>query len=229
MPRMPGACLDDRTIGNTLTAEDRREVAVALGANLALMQEIVWPFAGDFDPSSIALTPYRGGSTQSAIDETARMFAMCESRASVTREDRQWFEDVAARALAVNGVRPNTYVHCDYKLNNLTLSKAEDGWRVSGLFDFHEARFADGALDIVRQACGWLDSEPPLAKVFVDSYRAHAPADPSIAERMALYLINDRMKFWEFFARPESPAAWTQGKTFRQWAQPYLDRILALL
>ena len=229
MPRMPGACFDERTIRASLAADDRRDVAVALGSNLAEMQTLTWPFAGDFDPSSIELTAYPWGATQWVIDETATWLAMSQAHGSITDDDRAWFDGAAARALAATSARPNSYVHCDYKLNNLTLAKGEDGWRVSGVFDLHEARFADGALDIVRQACGYLDSESPLAKVFVESYRTRAPPDPSIAQRIPLYVINDRMKLWEYFTRPESRASWTEGKTFRGWAERYVDDILRLL
>jgi hypothetical protein len=37
------------------------------------------------------------------------------------------------------------------------------------------------------------------------------------------------MKFWAFFANPATAASWTKGKTFRDWAEPYLRAILALL
>jgi hypothetical protein len=92
------------------------------------------------------------------------------------------------------------------------------------LFDLHEARFADGALDVVRTACSYLDTEPELARVFRAAYGK--PLDPA---RMTLYVINDRLKFWDYFSRPEINAEWLRGKTFRQWAQRYVDGVLALL
>ncbi|HEV2650248.1 MAG TPA: hypothetical protein VGU69_03240, partial [Rhizomicrobium sp.] len=102
-------------------------------------------------------------------------------------------------------------------------------WRVAGLFDLHESHFGDGAFDLVRQASSYLDTDPHLAKVFVDAYRARAPVDPSIAERMPLHIVNDRMKIWQFFTQPGARADWTERKTFRGWAQRYMDRILELL
>jgi aminoglycoside phosphotransferase (APT) family kinase protein len=58
MPRMPGHCFDERSILKALAPADRRAVAVALGAMLAQLQQLTWPFAGDFNPASIALEPY---------------------------------------------------------------------------------------------------------------------------------------------------------------------------
>ena len=135
-------------------------------------------------------------------------------------------DQAVALALAA-GERPNTYVHCDYKLNNLTVSNTPEGWRVTGLFDLHEAHFADGALDIVRQACSYLDTERELAGVFVRAYLERVAPEPRLAALLPLYVLNDRMKFWGFFA-PEAPD-WLKGRTFRQWAQRYVDKLLALL
>jgi hypothetical protein len=95
---------------------------------------------------------------------------------------------------------------------------------VSGLFDLHEARFADGALDLVRMACGFLDTEPTLARVFREAYGK--PLDPA---RTTFYVLNDRLKIWAYFTQAGVDTAWAKGKTFRGWAQPYLDGVLALL
>jgi hygromycin-B 7''-O-kinase len=228
MPKMPGACFDERDILKALSAEDRRSVAHALGAALAEMQKLTSPFAGNFDVDTISLTPFAGGNTQHVIDEIRGAVSGAESDGVLTSEDIAWIAAAEDRARGV-GERPNTYVHCDYKLNNLTLSKSGDEWRVTGLFDLHEAKFGDGALDVVRQACSYLDTERGLARLFVDSYFERVARDPRLEELMPLYLINDRMKFWAFFARSEKRAAWTVGKTFRQWAERYLDAIVALL
>lgn len=93
----------------------------------------------------------------------------------------------------------------------------------------HEARFGDGALDIVRQACSYLDTEPDLAHVFVDAYLERVSHDPRLRHLMPLYIANDRMKFWSFFAKPSARVAWTEGKTFRGWAERYVDRLMRLI
>jgi aminoglycoside/choline kinase family phosphotransferase len=161
-------------------------------------------------------------------DEVDDFVEATRANASLDEADIAWIAAVAEQALAA-GERPSTYVHCDYKLNNLTVTEgAGGGWRVSGLFDLHEARFADGALDIVRTACSYLDTVPQLAGVFVRSYLERVAPDPRLAELMPLYVVNDRMKFWEFFTRPEQ-AGWPKGRTFRTWTKSYLQPILMLL
>ncbi|MBL6853181.1 MAG: aminoglycoside phosphotransferase family protein [Alphaproteobacteria bacterium] len=218
MPKMPGMCTDERGIKTLLEPADRRAVAVALGETLAEMQRLTWPFAGDFSPVSIELEPYAEGAVSWIVREASMFARMCGER--LTHEDRAWIDT------AIDGARgdvPNTYVHCDYKFGNLTLLKERGRWHVSGLFDFHEARFSDGALDLVRSACSYLDTEPELARVFRDAY-----GKPLDAGRMTLYAINDRLKFWEHFTKPGVDADWLRG-TFRGWAQRYVDGILTLL
>ncbi len=227
MPRMPGVCFDDRTIRKQ-TPEDQRAIAAAIGAMLAQMQQLTSPFAGDFDINTIELTPYPGGAVQSVVDETRRNARDAGAHGAMTADDHAWIEQHAQRALAA-GARPVAYVHCDYKLNNLTVLREAGAWRGAGLFDFHEARFADGALDLVRQACSYLDSDPALARLFADAYRQGGGLSGAVREVMPLYVVNDRLKLWGYFSRPEIRAEWTQGRTFRAFAEPYVGAITALL
>ena len=227
MPRMPGQCFDERSIRKALSPDDQRGVAEALGALLAQIQQLTSPFAGDFDVDTIALTPHPGGAVEYTVDEVRRFVGFAQESGSLAEADIAWIEAAAARALAA-GPRPNTYTHCDFKLNNLTLSRDAAGWRVTGLFDLHEARFADGALDIVRTACAYLDTAPALAAVFVGSYLSRAAPAPRLSEVMPLYVISDRLKFWEFLRRPEN-AGFLKARSFIAWTEPYLQAILALL
>lgn len=228
MPRMPGSCFDERTILEALDEENRRAVAVALAEGLVEQQRLTSPFAGDFDPS-VTLCPYPHGNTRHVIDETRLIAAEARNNGAFTDEDDRYIESAAERALAVNASRPNVYVHGDYKLNNLTVIRRGAKWVVSGVFDLHESHYGDGAADVVRQACSYLDTDAALAKTFLEVYRSGAGDDPSLAERLPLYVVQDRIKFWGYFTRPDTLADWTKGRTFRRFAQRYVDRICALL
>lgn len=219
MPKMPGLCTDERRILKALAAEDRRGVAAALGAMLAEMQTLTSPFAGDFGTESIALEPHRGGAVAWIAEEARSVVRSCGER--LTADEVAWIE---AAIEGAQGAVANSYVHCDYKFGNLTLLKGAGAWRVSGLFDFHEARFSDGALDVVRSACSYLDTEPELASVFRAAY-----GRPLDAGRMQLYVLNDRLKIWDYFTRPGVDAPWLKDKTFRPWAERYVEGVLGLV
>jgi aminoglycoside phosphotransferase (APT) family kinase protein len=227
MPRMSGHCFNERDIRTSLGDDDRRAVAYALGTNLAEMQRLTWPFAGTFDTRSIELASYPGGSVQQVIDETRESVEEAGRNDALSADDRGWVDALIRRAGPTAPSRC-TYVHCDYKLNNLTVQSSGARWRVAGLFDFHEARFGDGLLDIVRQTCSYLETEPALARTFVEGYRAGAPIDRTAETLLPLYVVSDRLKLWAYFTRPNSAVDLGRGATFRGWAEPYVDALTAL-
>jgi hygromycin-B 7''-O-kinase len=227
MPRMPGQCFEERGIVKALESADRQGVALALATNLAEMQKLTSPFAGSFSPKTIALEPFPIGYIDRCVREIAAMTKAAADR--IDDNDRAWIEAMTDRATAAGEPDRYTYLHIDYKLNNLTVSKESGGWRVSGLFDLHEARFGDGAHDLSRQTCSYLDTDPDRAKEFLTAYRERVPEDLSRRERLPLYIINDRLKFWVFFTRGEHRLAFFDDKTFRGWAERYVDTIAKLI
>lgn len=229
MPRMGGTCLDERSI-KALSGDTQLAIAGALGRGTIVMQELSWSFAGDFDPT-INLTAYPSGHAAHLVSETQSFAASARGNGRLAPEDDSWLDSIFAGALALAPARrPNVYVHGDYKLNNLALSGSGADWCVSGVFDLHESRFGDGASEVCRQASSYLDTAgPELAREFIRAYRSQTAPDPTIGERMPLYVVNDRIKFWEYFTRPEINAQFFRGKTFRDYAEHYIEAIDALL
>lgn len=228
MPRMPGICFSDKS-ANALAPEERLGTARALGHGLAEQQRLTGEFAGDFD-FTMKLAPYPGGHIAHIIRESTAMAGSARKNGRFSTEDDVWIDAIYERALALRSDLPNAYVHGDYKFNNLTLRGKGAYWVVSGVFDLHESRFGDGAVDLFRQICSWLDfRDEDSARAFYSAYRSQTPADPTLKERMALYVANDRMKIWDYFTRPEHNAEWLAGKTFKSWCGGYIARILSLL
>jgi hygromycin-B 7''-O-kinase len=228
MPRMPGACFDDRTIREALSPDDQRQVAVAAGAMLAQMQTLTSAFPGDIDVDTIALTPDPDSYVERVIEQTRRLAATARADGVLIDSDMAWIEDVCGRARSLRR-RPSVFVHGDYKLNNMTVIQAAGRWRVSGVFDLHTARFGDGAYDLARQTCGYLDSEIALAWAFVDAYRSGGGDDVDLAPRMPLYFVSERLTIWQAFVQADKRPGWSRGKTFRDWTEPYLSAFLRLL
>lgn len=229
MPRMPGICFSDKS-ANALSREERIGTARALGHGLAEQQRLTGEFAGDFD-FSMNLTPYPGGHVAHIVRETRAMAENARKNGRFSTDDDVWLNAVFTRVQALPAEdRPSVYVHGDYKFNNLTLKGKGGNWFVSGVFDLHESRFGDGAIDLFRQICSWLDfNDDESTRAFLSAYRDQTAPDPTLAERMPLYVANDRMKFWDYFTRPETNADWLAGKTFKDWCGWYIAKILALL
>jgi len=226
MARMPGYCFDERGIVKAIGEEDRRGIARALAINLVEMQRLTSPFPGAFNPTTVALEPFPNGYVDWATREIG---AMIRSAHRVTEEDRSFIAAAAERARAAGDPATYSFLHIDYKLNNLTVMQDGGSWRVTGLFDLHEARYGDGAHDLVRQACSYLDFDPPRAPEYVRGYLERLPDDPARRERLPLYILNDRMKFWQYFTDPAHSLPYFADKTFANWSARYVDAILNLL
>lgn len=229
MPRLPGISIDDRTLRTTLSLDDQRAVASALGAGLARLQVLRAPHAGEVDPSRV-FCAYPRGYVRHLADEVEVMAATAQLNGAIVTADRDWIERVIGTA---GELAPDTsaaiYVHADYKPDNLVLHNAGGQWRVCGIFDLHTSCFGDGAYDLCRQACSYLDHDEELARGFVNAWRQASTAPAIDAARLTLYLVNERLKIWEYFTRPTHRADWTTRTTFAAFAQRYATQLTGLV
>ena len=150
-----------------------------------------------------------------------------EARKVIAGTDLDWMAQLADAAMRLPA-RPVTFTHADYKLDNMTLAERDGAWRVSGLFDFHTARFGDGAHDLIRPACAYLDTEPDLASTLVEAWREAGGDDDGLAAWLPLYVASERVGIWCGFVRADARPEWSVGHTFRSWAERYLEHLSAL-
>lgn len=180
MPRMSGLQLADPQVRSQLGAEERRGIARALGENLALMQELTWPFCGRYDASTDTVQPLEPlrelawpFPVQTAVH--ARVHVAIEPGATVTygelviarilhyltlsrtyddhttADDVAWTEQVLMQAKSALDVPfQPCFVMEDYKRDNLVVTRQNGTWRVSGLFDLMSGYFGDGETDLAR-------------------------------------------------------------------------------
>lgn len=221
MPRMPGICFNDRTIMKALEPSDQLGVAEALGECLARLHRVKWPQTGEVD-ESCEFSPYPKGFLHHVASEVLIFSAAAEKNGAIHAADRDLIDRTIAAALAKPlSSSQGTYVHADFKLDNLVVQKVAERWQVSGLFDFHTACFGDGVMDLFRQGCAYWDREPALAQAFIKSWRSHAHKPNLDRARFGLYLMNERMKMWEFFSRPGAPNFGPLAATFGEYFQRY--------
>ena len=228
MPRMPGDCFNERSILKALAPEARRQVAASLGAELAGLQLLAAPAAGDYDVETGAIAPDPGGFAGHLVEWLSSIAKSADEAGLMTAADMDWCGALAHQARDLPA-RPVTFTHGDYKLDNMTVGEESGVWRMAGLFDFHTARFGDSAYDLVRAACAWLDTEPALARVFVEAWREAGGDDADLQAWLPLCVASERVSIWGYFARLDPRPDWSVGLTFRDWAERYLERLAALL
>jgi aminoglycoside phosphotransferase (APT) family kinase protein len=119
----------------------------------------------------------------------------------------------------------------DYREANLTVSRQNDHWKVSGVFDLMEAIVGDGELDLVRQLATYLEeNELTKAEFFLDGYLKGASLRPLANQRLAVYMVYDRMIVWEYFHRPDNLSQWPYDEqSVEAWISPYISKLETLL
>jgi hygromycin-B 7''-O-kinase len=233
MPRMPGLQMADPEVLKTLSTQDREAIAYAMGENLRRIQQVQWPFAGQYDLNTKSIEPFREGFEAWLINELRQIVQRSVSHhTGFTESDEAWVEGIIQNAAASLRVpyTPVLVMH-DYKESNLTVSKQEDDWKVSGVFDLMEALIGDGELDLVRQLATYVEAKVlHCAKTFLDGYQKHESVRPYAEKRLALYMVYDRMVVWEYFHRPNNISQWPYEKqSFQEWISPYISSLEMLL
>ena len=225
LPRMAGLQLADPAVRAALAPADRLAVARAMGTALSMLHALTWPEPGRYDLATDTIQPLAGGYERWLLADIRRWLARAQAHDErTTAADAQWAEAVIAAARpALRAPFQACCVHQDFKEGNATVARDPGGgqWRVSGIFDLMEMYFGDPEADLVRSVAGYLDEDPALARAFVAAYRECRPPRPGFAERFPLYMLRDRLIFWEYFHRPDQrwPAAQT---TLPEWASRYM-------
>ena len=253
MRRLRGLCLHDRAIAPRAThpeaalpsRADRQGIARALGIGLARLQRLRSPVAGDVDVRGEFAAWPRGHAGYLA-DDLLQMADAATANGAFGARERAWLVDAIAAGTAGGARQPGAvgavFVHADYKLDNLVLvrtprghdprgahaavGEADEAWSVCGVFDLHTACFGLPLLDLCRTACTWLDLEPAFARTFVQAWQAASGTPVIDAATLRLCLLNERMKIWEYFTRPEQRAAFAaqvpHATDFVRFVEPYL-------
>jgi aminoglycoside phosphotransferase (APT) family kinase protein len=222
MPRMPGLQLSDPVVREGLAADDRRDIAWAMGETLAELHRLTWPCAGLYDLEVDTIRPLNvsyGERVTSLIRHFVEEAASLSDR--TTAADSAWVEEVIAlNQTALTVAFEPCFLHGDYKEGNLVMEQREGAWRVSGVFDYMDAQFGDGEQDLVRSAAAFADEDPGLARAFLGAYAQRKPLRPRHAERFALYTLYDRTLLWQFGQR--HGVWWEPSLSLREWAGPYV-------
>jgi hygromycin-B 7''-O-kinase len=233
MPKMPGIQLADGHVVGSLSKEDRRAIARALGENLSEVHQVHWECSGQFDLAKGSISAFPGGFGTWLIDQLQRLVQQSEgNRSGFAVEDREWIDGMIndARAALEGSMAPSLVLH-DYKEANVTVDQVGGRWTVSGVFDLMESFFGDGDLDFARQFGDYCEvGRPDLATSFLTGYLDASALQSHMKERLRIYLAYDRLIIWEYFHRPEHLAQWWHGpSSFRDWARMHLDHLDACI
>jgi len=223
MPRLAGMSVMDEKVAARLADVDKVGIAQAMARMLVEMQALTWECAGKYDPEMDGVCPFEGGYRAWVVERIRTKLAKSLGYNDHTTEsDVRWIESIIAEAATVFDLpfRP-CVVHADFGEHNVVLLR-EDGWRVSGVFDWMTAYVGDGAADISIPVTMYLNRDVALADGFVQTYLEYRPAQPGFVELQRLYMLNLMLSMGEYWQREKGrvPKDETGVMSFGQWAGP---------
>lgn len=225
MPRLPGMSLSDKQVIDSLTFEDRLEIAGELARTLAEAHVLSWDCSGKYDPETQSVQPYEqayGAWVVKGIRE--RLAGASVYNRHTTAADVEWTEQIIqASAGVLAEPNPPCAVLGDYGEHNVNVEKSPTGWQVSGVFDLMTAHFGDGDADLCMPVAGYLKVNRSLAEEFVAEYLRCRPAREGFAERQKIYTLGLYANMWEYWQRAQGGPPENPEVSFRQWAGPAVD------
>lgn len=218
MPRMPGQNVHDLLNDERAPAGRREELLFALGRCAAELKGIQRDECGRFDHRALEFRADERSWRSQVEARINRLLEQVAGFALTTSEDLDWARSILrdnGDALDVEFVP--SYVHQDFKANNLTAVETEGRWRVAGLFDLAEGYIGDGELNVVRAI---FEAGARGARHIMRGYLASAEARQGFRERFRIYMMEDRLMYWYYGV---GHADWFKAPTtFRDTAAHYV-------
>lgn len=223
MPRLPGVNLQDPDLRKQWSHADRIEVARAMGDGLGRLQQLRFERHSEYDRESGALRSLEEPWSDWFIAWVRGMLDDCMSVSqATTKEDATWVESVIAQAeKALRVPFEPSIVHRDHSDGNVLAQRDGAGWRITGVVDLMECYAGDGEVDLARMACGYSRHGADVVAAYVQAYAEHRPLRDGFAERMRLYILSDRLLFWQYGQR--NRVWFTPEQTLRSWAEEYVE------
>ena len=225
MPRVPGTHEQ-----RDWPAEDQVAVARAVATNLLAMQELTWPFAGDYELAAGTVLPFPNG-LEGLVGHAQGLLEHSRGESpQTTPADEEWVAEIIAGAWeALHEPFQPCFVMNDYKTGNFAVSRVEGRWKVTGIFDLAEGYFGNGEADLVRQVSHYLHfDDVALAKCFLTTYLEAKPPQPGFRERFAFFMLRDRLIYWDFGT--SLGRHWFDGSlTFRKYAERNVSALSLIL
>jgi hygromycin-B 7''-O-kinase len=224
LPRLPGLALSDPDVQRQLTAQDRLDIATALGDTLGRLQALTWDAPGVYDERAGEFVPHTISHADWIAGRVREVLAAGRAASPATTErDVAWVEEVLTSARdALSLPFQPAYVHLDYTESNVLAERHAGAWRISGVVDLHTSEASDGEMDLARAVAFYAPRDPGLLDAFLRSYFARRPPRPGLQVRFGVYTLLERLLIWEYGQR--NRIWFDAGTMLREWAEPFTSR-----
>lgn len=238
MPKLPGRHLYEPDFQAALTSKDHEEIAELLAETLTQLHSWKVPHAGEYDPVPAQIMPFSGTYLDWLYGSIRHWLHDAEKYSVITDDDIHWvYEQLKQSEPAFLALTIHEFVMGDFKVENFLIQKEDtpaSTWKMSGLFDFTTAYFGDGTADLTKMTARYLrEGRPDLAARFLNQYRKRVCADDEekcehFRSRLRIHLLYQRILWWGE-AKATGRVTWEDDLPFAQWAERYIQSVLALL
>lgn len=220
MPRLPG-----ETFHHQQSELDWERVGAALAKTASGLQEITWQCVGEWDPKVDDIVPIHDAA-EWLQERVHRVMELVAKTSEPLDEASIDFVDTAVRgALPSVGDFTPTYIHGDFAVSNVAMSRRGDRFEVTGIFDL-EAGYAGEPDENLAIALWWPTfwGRPDVGAAFLEAFRRLRRPREGQPERLRAYVVLDMLENWEIGQRDRQPW-YGEARTFREWAQPLVGQI----
>jgi aminoglycoside phosphotransferase (APT) family kinase protein len=223
MPRLPWMNIADREVRKSFSMQDREQHASAMGGMLAELHSLTFDAPGVYDTDSDAFVPLPLAYDEWFANNTRTWLERSRHASKATTDaDVAWVESIIASSMTALRVPfAPVLVHDDYTETNVVMLREDSGWRITGVLDLMTAQAGDGEADLARSLCAYTFEDARLGELYLSAYTSRRPLREGWRERMRLYVLTDRLVFWEYGQR--NKRWFDPGTHLREWAEPFVE------
>ncbi|KGA97984.1 hypothetical protein AJ85_16085 [Alkalihalobacillus alcalophilus ATCC 27647 = CGMCC 1.3604] len=228
MPRKKGTHLNE--IQEQLLVEGERQIVTEVAKVLAVMHQWKTPIFGEYQPVSAEIQPFASSYFQWLKARILHWLEDAKKYSTITELDEQFTLDLIEQAKsAFDSLKEAEFVMGDFKVGNFVVDKIDGQWKVSGIFDFTNAYFADGSNDLVKMFLYYIEKEKQslvheLFRVYVQLTQKNRE---QMKNRLTIHMLHQRVLDWGCF-KAMGAVTWDDNLSFSEWVQPYIAVIKEL-
>ncbi|MEC0233349.1 aminoglycoside phosphotransferase family protein [Paenibacillus kribbensis] len=224
MPRLYGEHIHTLKPQAKLTSLDKQQIAEKLAVALLELHSWKVKTSGELDTTTLAIRPFKISYRNWLYERIRYWLEDAQKYSDITAQDMEWVEDMLEGSRqAFDQQEAATFVMGDFKPQNVLVQDGENGWRISGLFDFTTAYFGDGVADLPKITTMYLENgEKELAQHFLAVYFEGMNAKEGFMERFRVHMLHQQILNWGC-AKAMKQVTWDDKLSFAEWAQTFTD------
>ncbi|WP_413382086.1 phosphotransferase family protein [Alkalihalobacillus sp. 1P02AB] len=222
MPRKKGTHLNDNQ--KHLSEAEESQIVREIAKVLAEMHQWKTPIFGEYKPLAGEVHPFESSYFQWLKERILYWLGDAKKYSTITELDEQFALDLIEQAKPVfDSLKVAEFVMGDFKVGNFVMDKISGQWKVSGIFDFTNAYFADGSNDLVKMFLYYIEKgKQSLVHELFNSYVQLIQKDTEqMKKRLTVHMLHQRVLDWGCF-KAIGAVTWDDSLSFSEWVQPYV-------